>query len=170
MTRSPDPDLKKLLLESTGMVTELLEALFDEPIDAERLAHESLVAGSESVINVDEGHELLHRTALLRGRVTRRPYLYAESLIASERLPQTVTAELWESNTPLGRALVAQGLVFRRRMLGKPRGNPMCSDEQLLSLIQRVDASRSYHILIDDVTVVAVDEWFLPAALNAPRT
>jgi hypothetical protein len=55
-------------------------------------------------------------------------------------------------------------------MLGEPRGNPMNVDEQLLTLIRSVDAKRSYQILINDVTVAAVDEWFLPAALDAPRT
>jgi hypothetical protein len=43
----------------------------------------------------------------------------------------------------------------------------MSSDEQLLNLIRSVDAKRSYQILIDDVPVVAVDEWFLPAALDS---
>jgi chorismate-pyruvate lyase len=169
MARASDRDRKQLLLESSGMVTELLEALFDEPIDAERLEHESLEAGADNLVNVDKG-ELLHRAALLRGRVTRRPYLYAESLIACDRLPEAVTAQLRDTVTPLGRALVAQDLVFRRKMLGQPRGTPRSSDEELLTLIRSVDAKRSYQILIDDVPVVAIDEWFLPAALDPTRT
>lgn len=170
MTEASDRDRKTLLLESTGMVTELLEALFDEPVDAERLKHELLEAGADNLINVDEGHELLHRAALLRGRVTRRPYLYAESLIACDRLPEGVTAQLRHTDTPLGRALVAQDLVFRRKMLGHPRGTPRSCDEQLFTLIRSVDAKRSYQILIDDVPVVVVDEWFLPAVLDSTRT
>jgi chorismate-pyruvate lyase len=170
MIGASDRDLKALLLESTGMVTELLAALFDEPIDAERVMHESMRAGAGNLFNLDEGQELLHRAALLRGRVTGVRYLYAESLIACERLPETVTAQLWDTDTPLGRALVAGGVVFGRRMLGEPRANPMNVDEQLLTLIRSVDAKRSYQILISDVTVATVDEWFLPAALDAPRT
>jgi chorismate-pyruvate lyase len=170
MIGASDRDRRKLLLDSTGMVTELLEALFDEPIDAERIMHESLIAGANNTFDLDEGHELLHRAALLRGRVTRRPYLYAESLIACDRLPEAVTAQLRHTVTPLGRALVAQDLVFRRKMLGQPRGTPRSSDEELLTLIRSVDAKRSYQILIDDVPVVAVDEWFLPAALDPTRT
>jgi chorismate-pyruvate lyase len=167
VTNASDRDRKELLLESSGMVTELLEALFNEPVDAERLRHESFEARADNPINLDEGCELLHRAALLRGRVTRRPYLYAESLIACDRLPQAVTALLRKTDTPLGRALLAQDLVFRRKMLGPPRSSPMSSDEQLLNLIRSVDAKRSYQILIDDVPVVAVDEWFLPAALDS---
>jgi chorismate-pyruvate lyase len=170
MIGASDRDRREFLLESTGMVTELLEALFNEPIDAERIMHESLRAGAKNMFNLDEGHEILHRAAVLRGRVTGVRYLYAESLIASERLPETVTAQLWDTDTPLGRALVAGGLVFRRRMLGEARGNPMNFDEQLLTLIRSVDAKRSYQILIDDVTVATVAEWFLPAALDAPRS
>lgn len=166
MAKASDRDRKKLLLESTGMVTELLEALFDEPVDADRLKHESLEAGADNLIDVDVGHELLHRAALLRGRLTRRRYLYAESLIACDRLPEVVTAQLRHTDTPLGRALVAQDLVFRRKMLGHPRGTPMSCDEQVLNLIRSVDANRSYQILIDDVPVAVVDEWFLPAVLE----
>jgi chorismate-pyruvate lyase len=170
MTRAPDRDLKKVLLESTGMLTELLEALFDEPVDAERLDHETVVVGADNLINVDEGHEVLYRAALLRGRVTRIPYLYAESLIACDRLPEAVSTQLRHTDTPLGRALAAHGLAFTRTMLGQPRGSPMSSDEQLLALVRSADARRSYRILIDNVPVVAVDEWFLPAALDATRT
>jgi chorismate-pyruvate lyase len=170
MIGASDRDRRKLLLDSTGMVTELLEALFDEPIDAERIMHESLRAGANNTFDLDEGHELLHRAALLRGRVTGARYLYAESLIASKRLPENVTAQLWDTDTPLGRALVAAGLEFRRTLLGEPHGKPMNVDEQLLTLIRSVDASRSYQILINNVPVATVDEWFLPAALDAPRT
>jgi chorismate-pyruvate lyase len=170
MTKATDRDRKKLLLEATGMMTELLETLFDEPIDAERLKHESLEADADKLIKLEEGHELLHRAALLRGRVTRRPYLYAESLIACDRLPEAVTAQLRHTDTPLGRALVAQGLVFRRKMLGNPRRSPRSCDAQLLPLIRSGDAMRSYQILIDDEPVVAVDEWFLPAVLDSTRT
>jgi chorismate-pyruvate lyase len=162
--------LKKVLLESTGMLTELLEALFGEPVDAERLKHETWEVDSDNVINTDVGHELLHRTALLRGRATKTPYLYAESLIACDRLPKAVSTQLGHTDTPLGRALASQGIDFTRKMLGEPRGCPMSTDEQLLALVRSADAGRSYRILIDDVPVVAVDEWFLPAALDTTRT
>jgi chorismate-pyruvate lyase len=166
MTRSPDWDRRDVLLGSTGLLTELLEELSGEPIDAERILHESVAIGPDGPIDVDEGHALLHRAALLRGRVTRTPYLYAESLIDCERLPEAVCAQLQHTNTPLGRALVAQGLEFRRAILGGPRRHPMSSDEQLLDLIRSADTTRSYRILIDDAAVIAVDEWFLPAALH----
>jgi chorismate-pyruvate lyase len=87
------------------------------------------------------------------------------ALIACDRLPEVVTAQLRHTDTPLGRALVAQDLIFRRRMLGHPRGTPMSCDEQVLNLIRSVDANRSYQILIEDVAVAVVDEWFLPAVL-----
>jgi chorismate-pyruvate lyase len=170
MTSAPDRDLKRVLLESTGMLTELLEALFDEPVDAQRLKHEALEVGAHNSLNVDEGHELLYRAALLRGRATRTPYVYAESLIACDRLPEAVGTQLRRTDTPLGRALVAQGLAFTRKMLGQPCGIPMNSDEQLLALVRSADARRSYQILIDGVPVVAVEEWFLPAALDETRT
>ena len=46
----------------------------------------------------------------------------------------------------------------------------MSSDEQLLALIREADANRSYLIVMDDVPVVAIDEWFLPAALDASHS
>ncbi len=160
----------QVLLESTGMVTELLEALSGEPVDAERTRHEIEAAGADNLFNLDDTHELLRRAALLRGRVTRTPYLYAESSIVCDRLPEEICAQLQNTNTPLGRALVEHGLSFRRTLLGQARCRPMSSDEQLLALIRKADANRSYLIVMDDVPAVAIDEWFLPAALHASHS
>lgn len=164
-----DRDPREVLLESTGMVTELLETLSGEPIDAGRTHHEIVPASAYNLINPDKPRELLHRAAVLQGRVTRTPYLYAESFVACHCLPEAVCTQLQNTNTPLGRALVAHGLSFRRRRLSEPRCRPMSSDEQLLALIRSADASRSYLIDVNDVPVIAIDEWFLPAALDAGR-
>ncbi len=170
MTSASDRDLQKVLLESTGMVTELLEALSGEPIAAERLRHETVAAAADNPINIDEGHELLHRSALLRGLMTHTPYLYAESVIACNRLPVGTCMQLQQTNVPIGRALAARGLSFRRTPLGEPRCPPMSSDEELLALIRSADTKRSYSIIIDDVSAIVIDEWFLPAAVAANRT
>jgi chorismate-pyruvate lyase len=167
MASGSDRERRKVLLESTGMVTELLETVSGEPIDAERMWHEMVAADSANLISVDRGHKLLHRVALLRGRVTHKPYLYAESFIACHRLPEAICSQLQRTNAPLGRTLASNGLSFRRTLLGEPLGRPMSSDEDLLALIRSANAERSYLIFIDDAPLIAINEWFLPAALQA---
>lgn len=167
MTSGSDRERRKVLLESTGMVTELLEALSGEPIDAERMWHEMVSADAANLVSADKGHKLLHRVALLRGRVTHKPYLYAESFIACHRLPEAICSQLEQTNAPLGRTLAANGLNFRRTLLSEPLGRPMSSDEHLLALIRSANAERSYLIFIEDAPAIAIDEWFLPAALEA---
>jgi chorismate-pyruvate lyase len=167
MTSGSDRERRKVLLESTWMVTELLESLSGEPIDAERLCHEKVASDAANPVSVDKGHKLLHRIALLRGRVTHKAYLYAESFIDCHRLPEAICSQLQKTNAPLGRTLAANGLSVRRTLLSEPLGRPMSSDEHLLALIRSANAERSYLISIDDAPVIAIGEWFLPAALEA---
>ena len=110
---------------------------------------------------------MTHRMAVLRGRTTDLPYLYAESTFLPERLPERARAQLDRTNDPIGRVLVAHGLRTGREVLPQP--GPVGSDA--LSIIAGFSSeivwSRAYRLIIDGLPVFAIREWFFRSVLEA---
>jgi chorismate-pyruvate lyase len=167
MTASESSDLRRMLLDNPGTVTHLLETLTGELIFADVVRQYSIRASSDNGLGVTVGHPMTHRMAVLRGRTTDLPYLYAESRFLPERLPELAQVQLDRTNDPIGRVLVAHGLKTGRQVLPQP--GPVGSDA--LSVIagfsSEVVWSRAYRLIIDELPVFAIREWFLVSVLEA---
>ena len=100
--------LQKILLMTDGTVTELLEHLSREPIVIEKLYQEII----NNHVEVSESHAtgVLHgegpvliRKIVLKGKNTDKNYIYAESKIFIDRLPECFRNELIDSKIPIGK-------------------------------------------------------------------
>jgi chorismate-pyruvate lyase len=100
---SLDP-LQRILLVTDGTLTDTLEAAFGEPIGLRKIGAE-IAPAREPIPDLDlpSGHALLDRRIVLYGETSERPYIYAESLLALDRLPPRFREELMRSDTPMGR-------------------------------------------------------------------
>jgi chorismate-pyruvate lyase len=157
--------LERALGQQNGTVTAFLERLVGEPVDANRRRQESAGAATKSGLQVSEGHPLLHRTAVLQGRVSGQAFVYAESVIVPSRLSDRFRLRLDSTSDPIGRILDDEALVVTRVPLcgtdgpdaGVPPGSgtrPPAGDFLL---------ARSYRIDVGTVPVMVVAEWFLPS-------
>jgi len=164
MTAGPQwrgTDLTAALEASGGMVTQFLEDLAGEAVDADVLAQETGPAGSDNCLGLEPGAELLRREVLLTGRDTGRRFVYAESAIAAERLPGSLRKRLEQSREPIGRVLSDHGIGIRRTALAGSvvaRG----ADKRVETLIREAALSRRYLISSGGDPVIEVNEWFLP--------
>lgn len=100
-------DIQKSLLITDGTVTELLGYYLDEPVELEKLSENIL----EEINEIPVAHRhlmdsadfpVLLRRVLLKGKVTLRCCLYAESSILIDRLPRGFRKDLLESDMPIG--------------------------------------------------------------------
>ncbi len=100
---SLDP-LQRILLVTDGTLTDTLEAAFGEPIGLRKIALD-IVPADRPVEDLDltQGETLLDRKIVLYGETSGRPYIYAESKLALDRLPARFRDELLRSDTPMGR-------------------------------------------------------------------
>ncbi|MGA3353579.1 MAG: hypothetical protein ABSD85_10400 [Acidimicrobiales bacterium] len=149
-----------LALQTATTVTALLEQLVGEPVDAHDRLHTSVRATVPNHLDVAEGHLLLWRSALLRGRRSALPFMRAASLIVPSRLPVDVCARLEASSDPIGRILAEEGIDFIRSPLPasgrsgpSPAGTSLTAPEHLLT--------RTYRLDLGDVPVMVITEWFL---------
>jgi chorismate-pyruvate lyase len=158
--------LTAILRRSGGTVTEFLEDLAGEPIDADILVHRVVPAGDGNALGLIPDAELLRRAVLLTGRATGRVFVYAESAIAAGRLPAPVRQRLERSRDPIGRVLLDHRLTVRR----EPVAGPVVAetvDEETGALLRRAPLSRRYRIMIGSDPAFVVSEWFLEAVPEA---
>ena len=99
---SRGPALGAALEASGGTVTQFLEHLAGEPVDADILAQGTEPAGFDDVLGLEPGAPLLRREVLLTGRDTGRRFVYAESAIAADRLPALLEPVPQGGGEPVG--------------------------------------------------------------------
>jgi len=112
-----DP-LHRVLLVTDGTLTETLEAIFLEPIELVRVGQRNVAANeSHALLQPEDGETVVERKILLRGTRSGTNYVYAESLIAVDRLGAAFQEGLVESNIPLGRLWIEQKLETFKEFL-----------------------------------------------------
>jgi chorismate-pyruvate lyase len=157
-------ELEDALGRETGTVTAFLERLVGEPVDAVRRHHRTTDAGTSDALAVAQGHPLLHRVALLQGRWSGRPYLYARSTLVTSRLPARFRQRL-ESRLPIGRILEAEGVVVTRVPMPGPHDAsvPAPAPTGTFAGVSTGDCllARSYRVDAGGAPIMLIDEWFL---------
>jgi chorismate lyase len=149
-------------LESTGgTVTNFLEQLVGESIDAQAHHHERVRAPTLNDLEVAEGEPLLRRAATLLGRTSGSSYVYAESVIVTGRLPTMFSLRLESSTDPIGRILDEMGIVVTRKNLVDPRD--ATSRPNGAMKVGDYVLARAYRIDSDKTPVMVITEWFLKA-------
>jgi chorismate-pyruvate lyase len=89
--------IHRILLTTDGTVTHMLEAYFQEPMQVVPLAQE-LADSADPVPDLDlpAGRKVLRREILLRGRMSGRTALHADSLVVPDRLSARLREGLLE--------------------------------------------------------------------------
>ena len=95
---------QRIVLTTDGTLTEILEAYLFEKIRVVKLS-EGLVSITQNILplEVKQGNEVIERKILLQGKISRKNFIYAESILVTERLEEKFKDELLHSKTPLGR-------------------------------------------------------------------
>jgi chorismate-pyruvate lyase len=160
--------LDRALQAHQGTVTEFLEALAGESVEADKLAQQPSERPPR-MLSGPPSQAITRRTVVLRGRRTLRPFVFADSLLATDRLPSAARSELESTNEPIGRVLARHAVVVRRRELPQSPVAPSLSEGALAQLVRRASLSRSYCLLLNGDPAIEIDEWFLPAVEEALR-
>jgi len=95
---------QKILLTTNGTVTDILECYVFEQIRVVKLI-EQLVSLTHDIPSMElkEGTEVLVRKILLQGKISRKNFIYADSIIVPERLDEKFRKALLETKTPIGK-------------------------------------------------------------------
>lgn len=123
LQRSPiDPKVitpfQRILLTTDGMVTEILEAYLWERIKVIKLFQDNFVLDCEiPFLEVKKECRVMQRKVLLRGRLSQKNHLYAESIIVPDRLDERIRDSLLNTNKPIGLLILENRLETFREIL-----------------------------------------------------
>jgi chorismate-pyruvate lyase len=152
--------LQEALDSTHGSVTEFLEQLVGEPIDAQAQHHHVLASPRSNNLGAEEGEPLLERAATLRGRISGSSYVYAESLMVTRRLPKSFCLRLESGVDPIGRILDELGIAVTRENLVEP-DDFAARRAQSATLVDDYLLARTYRIDSERTPLMVITEWFL---------
>lgn len=152
---------QRALVSIDGTVTKFIEAYRLEPVESVLLTQQpQLLQADHPWLGLPAGSEVITRQVLLRGRYTNTTYAYAVSLLAPDRLPQSLLRDLALEPAGIGRVLLNSQIEHRREILWYGRENLT----QLPDAIDRYTGndfiSRTYRILVQGQPVMLISEKF----------
>jgi chorismate-pyruvate lyase len=166
-TASEISNLRRTFLESAQTVTHLLETLTGEALLAQVVRQYPVIAEAGNVVGVPVGQVLTQRDAVLRGRTTDAPYLYAESIYAPERLPESARVRLAQTDDPIGRVLARHAATLVRHALPRPERAGPPGGISIGASAADVVWARAYRLLMDGLPVFVIREWFFRSVVEA---
>jgi chorismate-pyruvate lyase len=150
---------QKILLTTNGSVTDILEAYLSEQIRVIKLS-EQLVSLVHNITSMDlkEGTEVIIRKVLLQGRISRKNFIYADSIIVPERLDERFRDALLESKIPIGKLWFEQRVETFKEILDsskEPAGDlagyfNIQPSDNMLSRTYRVVTNRKSSMMITE--------------------
>jgi chorismate-pyruvate lyase len=163
----PVTDLRGVLrhaLAEAPTVTEFLETLTGEPVVADVMSQTPVAPNPGAGLAVDGEATVVRRIARLRGS-SGIPYVCADTVFATARLPTSARRRLEHGGDPIGRVLVEEGLLpVQIPWLGPlPLQDPGSVVPELADVVWQ----RAYRLALGGRPVFAIREWFLRPVLNA---
>jgi chorismate-pyruvate lyase len=150
---------QRILLTTDGTVTDILEAYLFEQIRVVKLSEE-LIAIAQDIpsLELKQGTEVILRKILLQGKISRRNFIYAESIIVPDRLEENFRDELLKTKTPIGKIWLEHKVETFKEILdsGKEPANDLSSHfimesrENILFRTYRVISNRQSVMMITE--------------------
>lgn len=150
---------QRILLTTDGTVTDILEAYLFEQIRVVKLSEEQIaIAQDIPSLELKQGTEVILRKVLLQGKISRRNFIYAESIVVPDRLEENFRDELLKTRTPIGKIWLEHKVETFKEILdsGKEPANDLSahftmeSRESILFRTYRVISNRQSVMLITE--------------------
>jgi chorismate-pyruvate lyase len=152
---------QRILLTTDGTVTDILEAYAFEQIKIIKLSEQMSVLDQDIIaMNLKQGTEVISRKVLLQGKISRKTFIYAESILVPDRLDEQFRKALLETKTPIGKVWLEQRVETFKEILETSRE----SAEGLSSYfgIEPTDKllSRTYQVISGNQPAMMITEKF----------
>ena len=152
---------QRALLVIDGTVTKFIEAYVMEPVDIRRIAQDRRVLPTDHPwLDAVAGTELSVRQVLIEGRYSRRPYVYAVSLVVPDRLPDDARRRLEVDGSGIGRVLGETRTETRREILWYGREHAADVPEDVARHTGGEFVSRTYRIITGGRPIALINEKF----------
>jgi len=153
--------LQRLFLVTDGTLTDLVEAAFLEPVALRKVAVVTSHAPEAiAELEVEPGEMIMTRQILIYGTSTDTNYVYAESLLAIDRLPEDFRRALVESDAPMGRLWSDHRLETWKELLKVHRVAASGLSDFFKSQPNSGLLSRTYRLVSGGRPLMLISEYF----------
>ncbi|MCP2728420.1 chorismate--pyruvate lyase family protein [Limnofasciculus baicalensis] len=152
---------QRILLTTDGTVTEILEAYLFEPMRIVKLSEE-IAATKQDIpyLNLKVGNEVIDRKILLQGKISRKNFIYAESIIVPDRLEPKFRDQLLNSKIPIGKLwLEHRSETFKEIVDSSQEPAEKLSDYFQISKEDKM-LSRTYRVFSNRQPIMMITEKF----------
>jgi chorismate-pyruvate lyase len=152
---------QRILLTTDGTLTDILEAYLFEQIRIVKLSEQLVLLGHDiSSMDLKEGTEVIVRKVLLQGKISRKNFVYAESIIVPDRLDERFREALLETKTPIGKIWFEQRVENFKEIIDSSK-----EPSEGLSLHFKIEPSdnllsRTYRVFTNRKAVMMITEKF----------
>ncbi len=116
---------QRIILTTDGTLTEILEAYLFEKINLVKLSEGIvLVTNPVKPLELEIGQEVIERKVLLQGKISRKNWIYAESLIVPDRLDEKYRERLLKSQESIGRLWLEHKVETFKEIVDSSREMP----------------------------------------------
>jgi chorismate-pyruvate lyase len=159
--------LQRLLLVCDGTLTDVLQAALHQPIGLVKLSiTESAASAPIPDLDIQPGDRVMERKILLSSQTTGEVFVYAESVLAADRLPAKFYEDLTASVHPLGRLWSSHRLETFKELLHVTRSPAYDCSEHFPRVEPGGLIARTYRVICGGKPAMLISECF-PAASHS---
>jgi len=159
---------QRILLTTDGTVTEILEAQLWEAIHIVKIDQGIFDADTAiPYLDIGPGTQVMMRKVMLRGKYSHKNYIYAESILVPDRLPDVIREALMETQKPIGQLIMQNRMESFREILN-------CRLEEAGELAEYFDiqpednlVSRTYRVFANRQPMMLITEKFPESAFQS---
>lgn len=177
-TYSPRPDLtdslhhsnidptrlsafQRIILTTDGTLTDILEAYLSEKIHLIKLSEGMItLLEDHKPLALEMGQETIERKVLLQGRISRKNWIYAESLLVPERLDARLRERLIVSQEPMGRLWLEHRLETFKEIIHMARESVGDLADHFQLSREDILLSRTYRVFSNRQPIIVITEKF----------
>ncbi|WP_013321293.1 chorismate--pyruvate lyase family protein [Gloeothece verrucosa] len=152
---------QRIILTTDGTLTEILEAYLYEKIQLVKLSQEIVASAQEiKALDLNIGTNIMNRKVLLQGKISRRNWIYAESVIVPARLDEIYRERLLKSQEPIGRLWLEHRVETFKEIIDSKR--ELAGELSDYFLIKSEDKllSRTYRVFSKGQPIMMITEKF----------
>ena len=153
--------LQRILLIADGTLTKLLEISLDERMQIIKLLEEVFPVSSPiEELELEAGQAIVERKILLQGKLSRRNWLYANSIIVLNRLEKDFQDKLLNSHEPIGKLWIAHKIETYKEIITARREPAGDLGVHFQIDPQQILLSRTYRVFCQRAPVMMITEKF----------
>jgi len=153
--------IQRIILITDGTLTDILEIYLLEKISIIKLSEEIVnLAEDMPFLTLKIGNRVIKRKIFLQGKISKKNWIYAESIIVPERLDERFKEQLLNSEKPIGKLWLEYRVETFKEIIDLSQELPGDLSEHFQISKEEKLFSRTYRVFSQNQPIMMITEKF----------